>query len=174
MAALDLSVITNSEATEIMPTLVDLLVDSVDHGASVGYLAPMDAKMAEKYWKGVIGAVGEGDRVLLIARLDGRIVGTGQLSLERRPNGDHRGEISKVLVHSSARRQGIGRAIMLRLEEIARENNRELLVLDTVEGDAGERLYLTIGYVSAGLIPHYAKASRGGVEATNVMYKLLV
>ena len=171
--SLGLTTLTPDEGSIHLPDLIALLVDSVDNGASVGYLAPMDAEMAHKYWQGVIDAVAGGDRVLWLATLDGAVVGTAQLSLERRPNGDHRGEVSKVLVHSSARRKGIGRALMAAIEARARAEQRTLLVLDTVEGDAGERLYESIGYVSAGAIPNYAKSSNGGYDPTNVMYKVL-
>jgi len=171
--SLTITTLTADEALACLPDLVALLVDSVDNGASVGYLAPMDAGMAHKYWLGVIDAVAGGDRVLWLATLDGKVVGTAQLSLERRPNGDHRGEVSKVLVHSSARRKGIGRALMLAVEERARTEERSLLVLDTVEGDAGEQLYTSIGYISAGIIPNYAKSSKGGLDPTNIMYKRL-
>jgi acetyltransferase len=171
--SLAIATLTPDEATTHLPDLIALLVDSVDNGASVGYLAPMDAGMARKYWQGVIDAVAGGDRVLWLATLDSDVVGTAQLSLERRPNGDHRGEVSKVLVHSSARRKGIGRALMTAVETRARTEQRTLLVLDTVEGDAGQRLYESIGYVSAGVIPGYAKSSKGGFDPTNVMFKML-
>lgn len=170
---LNIVAVTRNEASYHLPDLIALLVDSVDNGASVGYLAPMDANVARKYWLGVIDGIAGGDRVLWLATLDGKVVGTAQLSLERRPNGDHRGEVSKVLVHSTARRKGVGRALMLAVEERARAEDRTLLVLDTVEGDAGQRLYESIGYVSAGIIPDYARSSKGGLDPTNVMYKRL-
>jgi acetyltransferase len=171
--SLSLKILTADEASAHLPDLIALMVDSVDNGASVGYLAPMDAGIARKYWQGVIDSVAGGDRVLWLATVDGAVVGTAQLSLERRPNGDHRGEVSKVLVHSAARRQGIGRALMAAIEQRARDEHRSLLVLDTVEGDAGQHLYESIGYVSAGIIPDYAKSSKGGLDPTNVMYKRL-
>lgn len=168
---LSIATLSHDQASMYFDGLVTLLVDSVDNGASVGYLAPMDTGVARKYWQDVIAALATGDRVLWLALLDGQVVGTAQLSLERRPNGDHRCEVSKVLVHSSARRKGIGRALMLAVEERARAEGRSLLVLDTVVGDAGQHLYESIGYVSAGIIPDYAKSSRGGFDPTNVMYK---
>ncbi|HEX8956051.1 MAG TPA: GNAT family N-acetyltransferase, partial [Burkholderiaceae bacterium] len=87
--------------------------------------------------------------------------------------GSHRAEVSKMLVHSSMRRRGCGRALMLAIEACAREEGKTLLVLDTRSGDAGERLYGTLGFQLAGRLPGFARASDGGYDATSYMYKHL-
>jgi GNAT superfamily N-acetyltransferase len=61
-----------------------------------------------------------------------RILGTVQLDLEMPPNQQHRAAVAKLLVDPAARRRGIGRALMIALEEIARSEGRTLLTLDTV------------------------------------------
>jgi ribosomal protein S18 acetylase RimI-like enzyme len=81
--------------------------------------------------------------------------------------------VQRVLVHRSARRQGIAEQLMHRLEEIARERGRSLLVLDTREGDAAERLYEKLGYTVAGVIPGYARSADGSLDASVFYYKQL-
>jgi GNAT superfamily N-acetyltransferase len=152
--------------------LAELLRDSVDGGASVGFLPPLAEEEARGYWQPVLAEAAGGARVLLVARQHGRIVGTVQLALERRPNGRHRAEVQKLLVHRSVRRQGIARRLMAAIEAEARAAGRTLLVLDTLEGHAAEQLYPAIGYVRAGRIPQFARTP-DGLEATVVFYKVL-
>lgn len=156
-----------------MPGLVALLRDAVASEASVGFLDPLGEGEAEAYWRGVIAGVEQGERLLLVAREEGGIVGTAQLELATKPNAAHRAEVQKVLVLRSARRRGIGQALMDALETQARGAGRSLLVLDTRQGDAAERLYRRLGYVEAGVIPDYARSSAGTLDASVFFYKAL-
>ena len=59
-------------------------------------------------------------------------------------------------------------------EAIAQSEGRTLLTLDTWTGRGAERLYLSLGYVAAGVIPRYARGSlTPDLEATTIMYKEL-
>ncbi|WP_344128038.1 GNAT family N-acetyltransferase [Luedemannella flava] len=153
--------------------LADILHASVEAGASVGFVTPFTLTNAREYWQGLRGPVGAGARVLLGARRDGVLVGTVQVVLDSPPNGRHRAEIAKLLVHPAARRGGLGATLMAAAEEVARAHGRTLLVLDTRTGDDGERLYRRIGYEAAGVIPRYARASDGDLEDTIYMFKEL-
>jgi acetyltransferase len=164
-------------ACHYLPELIAILIDSVNNGASVGFLAPLAQAEAEAYWQSVMTDFENQRRVLLVALADAGalpiVVGTAQLILENRANGRHRAEVSRVLTHSSARRQGIGRALMQQLEREARLRQRSLLVLDTIVASAGAVLYESLGYQLAGIIPNYAMSSNGVLEATAVYYKRL-
>jgi acetyltransferase len=154
--------------------LVTLLTDSVDGGASVGFLPPLDPGEASRYWQGVEAAVGNGSRRIWVARqADGAVTGTVQLDLESRPNGSHRAEVMKLMVSSLHRRRGIGRALMQAAEAEARRLGRTTLVLDTREGDPSERLYGSMGWQRAGVIPGYARSADGALDPTAFYYKLL-
>jgi ribosomal protein S18 acetylase RimI-like enzyme len=157
-----------------VPNLVGLLKDAVDSGASVGYLPPLAEAEGEAYWRGVVEDVRRGSCVLLGAReADGALVGTAQLLLAMRPNGSHRAEVAKVIVHTKARRRGMGRALMLALEERARRLGRTTLVLDTRRGDPAEQLYASVGYTLAGVIPRYARSANGALDPSAFYYRLL-
>jgi len=154
--------------------LVALLRDVVDAGASVGFLPPLEADEAERYWDGVANALGGNSRRLWIARgAGGAVVGSVQLDLEQRPNGSHRAEVMKLMVHTGARRRGIGRALMLAAEAEARNRRRTTLVLDTRRGDPSEALYLSLGWQLAGVIPRYARSADGALDPTAFYYRLL-
>jgi acetyltransferase len=160
-------------AAEQRKALVALLLDAVASDASVSFLAPLLPEVAEGYWEGVETELAHGHRELLLAERDGVVVGAVQLELAAQPNARHRALVAQLLVHASARRQGIGRTLMREVEELAKSHGRTLLVLDTREGDAAEQLYLALGYLRAGRIPGYARSSSGALEATVLFYREL-
>ncbi len=59
------------------------------------------------------------------------------------------------------------------VEQIARERERTLLVLDTRQGDSAEQLYRTLGYCEVGVIPAYARNVNGKLDSTVIFYKTL-
>jgi GNAT superfamily N-acetyltransferase len=170
--AIDPMSIADVEAEQ--PALVGLLQDAVDSGASVGFLPPLAVNEASAYWTSVISALREGSRVLFAAR-DGALglVGSAQLELAKRANAEHRAEVAKVMVHRRARRRGVGRALMLAVEEHARRLGRTTLILDTRQGDPSEVLYRAVGWTFVGAIPDYARSASGTLDATAFYYKLL-
>jgi len=154
--------------------LVALLQDVVDGGASVGFMAPLGADEAAAYWDSVAAVLKGGGRRLWIARAaDGGIAGTVQLDLAGPANGRHRAEVIKLMVVSSARRRGIGRALMEAAEAEARRLGRTTLVLDTRQGDPSEALYRGMGWQAVGTIPRYARSADGTLHTTAFYYKLL-
>lgn len=165
-----------AEARALLPQLHELLHDAVDSGASVGFLPPLPADEAREYWQSVIAAIETGHRVLLVARepgAAGQLLGTVQLDLATRPNSLLRAEVSKLLVHTRARRQGLARQLLMALETQARQLSRSTLVLDTRHGDGAELLYRSLGYEFVGVIPAYFINYDGQPHATAVYYKLL-
>jgi acetyltransferase len=160
------------EAREALPQLIALLKDGVDNGASIGFLPPLAIAEAESYWQKRIKAIEDGEALLFVVKIDGQIVGTAQLGLENRANGNHRAEVQKVIVHTAFRRRGIGKILMQALEEAAIAAKRTLLVLDTLHGEASELLYQGMGYQFVGIIPQYARTPKG-LEATALYYKVL-
>ena len=157
----------------IRPRLCEILIDSVHHGASVGFLAPLNVDEADTFWRRVGRAVAEGRRMLLVAAsADGTIAGTVQLEISTAANQPHRATVSKLLVHSSARRKGIGEALMIEIERVAIEAGRWLLTLDTATADA-ERLYQRMGWQRVGIIPDYALNPDRTLTATTFYWKRL-
>jgi ribosomal protein S18 acetylase RimI-like enzyme len=151
-----------------------LLHDCVHAGASVSFILPFSPGDAAVFWRDrVFPTVDAGTCRVLVARRDAQIVGTVQLDLATPPNQPHRGEIKKLLVHPEARRSGIARALMLAIEDEARDAKRTLLTLDTAS-DAAERLYASLGYVRVGVIPRFSvRPDSAEFEGTTVMYKEL-
>lgn len=154
-------------------SLVALLADSVDNGASVGFEGPLDPAVARDYWRTVVDGVAAGKTRLLAVRDGGRVVGTVQLLHARYPNGRHRAEVSKLLVHSGARRRGLATLLMTELEAQAREDGRWLLFLDTETGSGAEGLYRSLGWEVAGVIPDFAYTPFGPPAPSTFYFKRL-
>jgi GNAT superfamily N-acetyltransferase len=151
--------------------LADLLVDCVEGGASVSFMHPLAPGTARAFWREVADGVEAGERALLVAEDEAGIAGTVQLVFARPENQPHRADLSKLLVHRRARRRGLGEALMLGAEQLARECGKTLLVLDTVTGSDAERLYDRLGWARVGVIPDYALLSHGGLWGATVFYK---
>jgi acetyltransferase len=164
---------TAEQAHAVLEELVQLLQDVVKSGASVGFLPPLSDELARDYWVETIEDVSRGQRILLLAVQHGVVVGAVQLALAGQQNGQHRAEVQKLMVHTQARRQGTGQALMTAIEAVAQTAGRTLLVLDTRHGDTAEQLYLKQGYVLAGIIPQYARSANGDLHATAIFYRLI-
>jgi ribosomal protein S18 acetylase RimI-like enzyme len=163
--------LTADQARVLLPELVALLQDTVDDGASVGFLRPLSTEIAARYWLEVIRDVAEQSRILLVTRRDGLVVGSVQLGLCTKPNGVHRAEVQKLLVHTGSRRRGIGRKLMVAIEEQARLAQRTLLYLDTEPDKPAHEMYERSGWLRAGEIPDYARTPDGRLHSTILFYR---
>jgi acetyltransferase len=165
-----------SALQERLDDLVNLLRSCVHGGASLGFLAPLPEAEAIDYWTALRPQIASGSRTVLVAQegADGRIVGSGQLAFESRPNGRHRAEVCKVMVLPSHRRRRIAARLMSDLERHARDRSIRLLFLDTSEGAGGARdFYETLGYTYAGGIPDYALDPDGRPAKNAIYFKML-
>jgi acetyltransferase len=158
---------------ECLPGLARLLVDAVDSGGSLGFWAPLGQPEAMLYWREVMQGMVEENLVLLVAEDAGEVVGSVQLVLSDRQNGPHRAEIRKLMVHTSRRGHGLGRALLSAAHVEARYHGRSLLILDTRTGDAGEKLYESMGYTRAAQIPGYTVERDGTTHGTTFFYHVL-
>ncbi len=156
-----------------LPELVELTLDAVAAGASINFLAGATAADVTAWWEARIPSVASGLTSPFVARLRGRVVGCTLLIRSGNQNSPHRAEIAKVIVQRSARRRGIGRALMLAAEARARADGRWMLVLDTVSGSAADALYRSLGWQVTGTVPDYALNTDGIPEAATFFWKAL-
>lgn len=131
--------------------LAELLIDAVDSGASIGFMAGLDRDRAEQYWRDI--AANPNDRVVLVAEDAEGIAGAVIVAPIRSESQPHRAEIFKLVVHRRARGRGFGEALMRAAETEARAMGRPMLSLYTRHGSDGERLYARLGWTRVGIIP---------------------
>ncbi|MEU3726531.1 GNAT family N-acetyltransferase [Streptomyces sp. NPDC031705] len=152
--------------------LAALLVDVVAGGSSLGFLAGLGHEEAAAWWDSLLPAVEEGSLALWASRgPDGRLDGTVSWSRESKPNGRHRAELRKLMVHPAARGRGTGRALLAEAERGAALAGVLLLFLDTETGSGAERVYRSAGWTEAGTIPDYAADPAGRLHPTTLFYK---
>ncbi|AIW84836.1 GNAT family N-acetyltransferase [Bacillus mycoides] len=154
---------------EDLEELSELLKTVVNDEASIGFLPPLEQKEATNYWQTVLAP----EVILYVAKINNEVAGSIQLHLVTKPNGIHRAEICKLMTHPNFRRNGIGRLLMQKAEERAKQEKRSLLVLDTREGDPSNRLYKSLDYQEVGKIPEYAISPNGELDATVIYYKMI-
>jgi len=152
---------------------VDLLIDAVDSGASVGFLPPLTPTDAGAYWRTVVTAIREGHRDLIAIVENGIVIGAVQLMRETRANGLHRAEAGKLFVLRAARRRGLARKLMAELERTAAAKGISLLLMDTRKGGEAERLCESLGYTRWGEVPGYARSANGDLHTTAFYYRRL-
>jgi len=169
----EISVLSAPIPDAALEQLASVLVDCVEGGASVSFMLPFSLEEALAFFRKVASSVAAGDTLLLAAKLDGRIVGTVQLGLDTPHNQPHRADLRKMLVHRAARGRGVGAPLMAQVEEEARRRGRWLLVLDTVPGENGYRLYKRAGWTECGTIPNYAMFPDGRLCDTALFWKRL-
>jgi GNAT superfamily N-acetyltransferase len=174
MTAYSVSLLTPQQAQARRRALVDLLVDAVEGGASVGFVWPMTRAKAETWWEDVLAGQALGERLIFAAQAPGRLDGTVQLIPSPKENQAFRADLSKLLVHRSARRRGLGALLMRAAEDEARRIGRTLLTLDTEAGSAAERLYTRLGWRKYGEVPAYATSPDGrSRDPVSFFYKML-
>jgi len=167
-----MSVVVRRAAHGDVPALVDVLLGVVRGGASVGFMADVGGEDAEQFWSAHLA--NPSNVVLVAADVDGdQVVGTGTLALAGMPNGRHRAEIAKLLVHPDAQGRGVGRLLLAALEDEARAHGRRTLVLDTVTGSPAQRLYEGAGWTVVGVIDDYADLPDGTPSPTTYLTKRL-
>jgi GNAT superfamily N-acetyltransferase len=163
-----IDLLTNATGDEVA-ALAAVLVDCVDGGASVNFLRPLEHADALAWWR---GALADPHSLTWVAREDaGAVVGCVRLSLAQQPNGRHRAEVGKMLVHRRARGRGIAAALLESLEAWAIAHGRYRLVLDTETGSDAERVYQRLGWQRVGEVPEFCLSADGTMSSTTYYTK---
>ena len=152
--------------------LAQILCSAVERGAAVSFVHPLAHDDAKAWWTSTLGALSPRS-VVLVARVQGRIVGTVQLHPAWAPNQPHRADVAKLLVHAEYQRHGLGARLMTALEAAARSADVTLLTLDAKAGSAAERLYRRLGWTAVGTVPGFARDPDGPLHDAVIMYRAI-
>ncbi|MFZ5836008.1 MAG: GNAT family N-acetyltransferase [Pseudomonadota bacterium] len=137
--------------------LCDLATDAIVDGDGFLWIKPPPVRILENYWNGVLLVP---ERTLFLARLDGRIAGTAQLLRPSVNNesGAFAAQITTFIIAPWARRHGLGRELMLQLQEVAKARNYTTLDLDVrADRTAAIRLFEGLGFERWGVKQRYAR-----------------
>ena len=166
-------VIAAPDLVQVLNDLTERLVETVNDGSALGFMAPIDSDIARDYWISMLPELRSGKRVLLVAMSEGTVLGTAQLVPSHSPNAPHRAEIEKVFVSRAVRKMGVGSALMNAIESLASHYGRTLLLLNTRYDQPAHRWYGSLGYSDAGVVPGWSLGSDGERYDHVTMYKHL-
>lgn len=133
--------------------------EAIVDGNGFGWLKPPPRDTLEAYWRGVLLIPG---RDLAVARLDGTIVGSGQLV---QPPANNEAQafaatLTTFFVAPAARGHGLARSLLRAVEARAAELGFEMLELNVRETQtAAIQLYVSCGYRRWATKEKYAKVS---------------
>jgi ribosomal protein S18 acetylase RimI-like enzyme len=156
-----------------IPRLAEILIDVVEAGAGVSFMAPLSRDIADAYWRRQVAGISKGTTHQFAAFSDSVITGTVMLHRAWAPNQPHRAEVAKLMVHNDFRQQGIATKLMKALEEKAHAEKLKLITFDAVTDSDAWRLYQRLGYQIVGNIPGYAMSPYGRMDDTTVFFKTL-
>jgi ribosomal protein S18 acetylase RimI-like enzyme len=156
---------------DIREALSEILVEAVTNGGSVSFMHPLATEVAGAFWENSLAAAARGERVILGAFDDEKLIGTVTLLLDCAQNQPHRAEIAKLMTRTSHRGRGVAKALMDVAESTAVERARTLLVLDTAVEGGASGLYERLRFQLAGVIPDYAFKPHGGLNGTMIYWK---
>jgi ribosomal protein S18 acetylase RimI-like enzyme len=163
-----------TDTPTVRAALSGLLVETVANGGSVGFMHPLLADAADRFWESTLAAAERGERIVLGAFDGEALVATVSLQLALPPNQPHRAEIAKMMTRISHRHRGIATALLRAAEALARKHGRTLLVLDTAEDGGASPLYEGFGFQLTGVIPDFAFKPHGGLTGTRIYWKRIV
>ncbi|RPE12173.1 GNAT family N-acetyltransferase [Chitinophaga lutea] len=165
------NIIRLNKSTQTISDLAGLIIETVANGGSVSFMHPLAREEASAFWESSLDAAARGERVIL-GIYDGTVLaGTVTLLLQCPPNQPHRAEIAKLMTRVQYRGKGIARALMVAAEQLAVEQGRTLLTLDTATDGGASGLYEGLGFQAAGEIPGYALKPHGGLTGTIIYWK---
>jgi ribosomal protein S18 acetylase RimI-like enzyme len=143
---------------------------AIAEGGGFGWLKAPRRDLLEAYWKGILLVP---ERFLFVARLDGAVAGSAQLTRAAR-NNEAQGfaaHLTTCFVAPWARRRGLARDLVAAVEDHARNLGLEVINLDIRETqEAAIHLYETMGYIRWGTHPAYARVG-GRIVPGHFYYK---
>jgi len=156
---------------DVIEELAELIIEVVANGGSVSFMHPLSKKTATAFWEASLASADRGERIILGARENGKLISTVTLLLNCPENQPHRAEIAKLMTRVSKRGQGVARALVTEAERIAVEKGRTLLNLDTAADEGAAGFYESLGFHKSGVIPDYALKPHGGLTDTIIYWK---
>jgi ribosomal protein S18 acetylase RimI-like enzyme len=152
--------------------LCDATEAAILDGGGFGWLKPPPRSILEAYWKGVLLVP---ERHLFVARLDGIVAGSAQLTRPPRNNEAQafNAHLTSLFMAPWARGYKLGARLVHAVEEAAREGGVEVLNIDIRDTQkVALHLYESLGYIRWGTHPAYARVNGEAVPG-HYFYKLL-
>jgi ribosomal protein S18 acetylase RimI-like enzyme len=131
-----------------MDALVRIWEDSEDHHEAIDPQPPLVPRSIEATRRRFEQLKVDPQRALLVAEVDGAVVGLAEATLRRdESNGFVGAYVNELAVASGWRGRGIGTRLLAEVEQWGRDNGALAMALDTLVTNAGaRRLYERLGF----------------------------
>ena len=116
-------------------------------------------------------ALAEPERVVLVVEVDGEVIGMAHVVPSGAANAPHRAEVQRVAVAAAHRGTGVGRRLMVAVEDEARRRGMTLLWLTTHDGAEAAAFYESVGYTRLGVMPSYSQRPDGSLWPGAFFYR---
>ncbi|KAL8853998.1 MAG: hypothetical protein Q9221_001121 [Calogaya cf. arnoldii] len=166
----------NSSHSDLLAQFASLHIACItgDHTIAT-FTPPLSHLKIHTWWQKRANQVETGSRDILFVMAPDEpraVTGVVVLSKPGAETGPFRGMVEKLLVSPDWRRKGLGRALMMGLEDVARAQGKTLLMLDTETGSPAESFYPALGYVKFGIIPNFGISPKDGtLKSETFFYK---
>jgi acyl-CoA synthetase (AMP-forming)/AMP-acid ligase II/acyl carrier protein len=142
---------------ELRPQLLALLDRVLAVDDTVGFPGPLTAAEADRVIDALDRDLGQQRCQVLVAQLDGRVVGQCTLVPNGSPNNRHLGSIFRAMIDPDLRTANLLPAACGHIVERCRALGVEILCIDTRVGSRAARLWQALGFQDYGRLPDYAR-----------------
>lgn len=140
----------------VVREVMALVVDLVASGAALSWVDPPSTDEVRSLLMGVAEDVETGDAALVLARVEGAVVGFGYWRRYLRPTHRLHADLERVAVRADQHRRGLGRWLTAALVEQARREEIEQLTLDLrADNTAAILLFGSLGFREYGRLPDF-------------------
>jgi len=165
---------------QLLPSIASLHMACIttDHTLAT-FLPPLSHAKVLHFWQGYAADVAEGLRDIIMILLpaqselseaEAEVVAVVVLHKPMAETGPFRAEVLKLFVSPEHRKKGLAKRLMVKLEEVARREERTLLMLDTETGSPAESVYPRLGYTKIGEIPGFGISPQDGSLRTETFF----
>ena len=135
--------------------------DVSNAGGAVGFVPPVTRDDVAPVLGRLLEGVRSGRDVLAVLTVDGVTAGWATLVGFSSPLRKHWATVLRVQVHPSRQGQGLGRALMEGVHDIARSRGLEFLHLGARGGTGVDDFYRGLGYTEVGRVPGAIRVAPG-------------
>ena len=137
----------------LVERMAEIWLDVTNAGGAVGAAAPATHDDLQQVREDALGRVEAGKDHMVVALLDGEVVGFGFLTFRPGPLFRHWATVKRLQVHPDLQGRGIGGALLAEMTRVARSLGLEQLHLTVRGGTGREAFYERYGYKVAARIP---------------------
>lgn len=136
-------------------------IDVSNAGGAVGFVPPVAREDVAPVLGRLLEGVHCGRDLLAVLTVDGATAGWAALVSSVSPLRRHWATVLRVQVHPSRQGQGLGRALMTGVHDIARRRGWEFLSLTARGGTGLDGFYRGLGYREVGRLPGAIRVAPG-------------